>query len=226
MSQFNPSPLHQQPAPASGGNGLALAALITACVGLLIPLVGLVAIVLAIIALVTPSAPGKGKGMAIAGLVIGLFALVVNLALCAGILLPALGQARQAARQMKSTAQVMQIGAGLHMYASENKDWFPETPDGLSRLVEAGTISADTLVSPRNTAGVVPSYVYLPLGKPITEVEDFSGTVILYENPVFVRGDVNVLMFDGSVHQVSVQQLNAMLSKQGVSPVADPAGAR
>lgn len=226
MSQFNPSPMYQQPAPASGGNGLALAALITACVGLLIPLVPLVAIVLAIIALVTPSAPGRSKGMAIAGLVVGLFALVVNLALCAGILLPAMGQSRQSARQMKGAAQVMQIGAGLHMYASDNKEWFPETPDGLSRLVAAGTISPDTLVSPRNTSGVTPSYVYLPPSQPLNRVANPSGTVVLYENPVFVRGPINVLLLDGSVQLMTVPELNAMLSRQGASPVADPSGAR
>lgn len=225
MSQFNPSPMYQQPAPASGGNGLALAALITACVGLLIPLVGLVAIVLAIIALVTPSAPGRGKGMAIAGLVVGVFALVVNVALCAGIMLPALGKARQSARQIKGASQLMQIGTGLHMYASDNKEWFPETPDGLSRLVAAGTISPDTLVSPRNTQGIEPSYFYLPPGQPLNRIANPSGTVVLYENPVFVRGPINVLLLDGSVEFMTVQELNARLSRQGVSPVSDPSGA-
>jgi len=58
---------------------------------------------------------------------IELLVVISIIALLIGILLPALGAARRAARQMKSTTQVRGIVQGLFTYAGGNKERMPGT---------------------------------------------------------------------------------------------------
>lgn len=214
MSQFSPQ---AQPRPAGGSSGLAVAALVCGLIGLVVPGLGLVGIVLGVVALLRASTSGLDKGLAIGGIASGALSLLTAV-MCIGLLLPAIGKARQTARELKSGAQVMHIGVALQMYAADNDNWMPETPDGLDRLVAAGTIGPETLVSPHAEGGGGPSYIYVPPGMPLDKAPNVSQVIVVYENPAIVPRVVNVLLMDGSVRQMTVAELTAHLSSQGAPP--------
>ncbi len=214
MSQFQTSPV--QPTTEAGGNGLAIAALVCAVIGFIIPLVGIVGIILAIIAIAKPAAPGRGKGFAIGMLVLAIVATVFNcIGVMGGIMLPALGKARQAARDLKSVTQLQQVGIALGTYANANRDWFPESPDGLDRLVDAGLVAPESLVSPHAEGRTEPSYLYVPPTKPWSEYDRPEQTILAYQSPLIVRDKVAVLYMDGHVNLITVQELSQQLSAQG-----------
>ncbi len=63
---------------------------------------------------------------------IELLVVIAIIALLIGILLPALGSARDAARKMRCMANVRQMGMVMTMYANGNRDWYPvfDAPQG------------------------------------------------------------------------------------------------
>jgi prepilin-type N-terminal cleavage/methylation domain-containing protein len=70
---------------------------------------------------------------------IELLVVISIIALLIGILLPALGAARNAARQMKNNTQLRSIVQGMAIFSNENDDWFPG-------VVTNGADSAETFV--------------------------------------------------------------------------------
>src|SRR6059058_675293 len=59
--------------------------------------------------------------------VIGIIALLIS------ILLPALNKARKAANTVKCMANLRSIGQGLQLYASQNKNYIPGSPNTSAR---------------------------------------------------------------------------------------------
>jgi hypothetical protein len=197
MSQV-PNP-YEHEAPGEQGpkpsNGLAIASLVLGIVGI-VPLLGvitsLVGLILGIIALA--KAKDK-KGMAVAGTTVSACMLVFSCVLSAsGILLPALGKARAAARQIKSSSQMRLIAQGLILYANDNKDAFPEPgADWEARLVSAGLISRELLAAPQAQPGDL-SYFYVPGGASTLKHDK----VLLIENPEFYQGRGGNVAFEDS----------------------------
>lgn len=149
-----------------------------------------------------------GVVVAIVGgvVVVGLFALVCM----AGIMLPALGKARQSARQLKSSTQMRAIGNALMSYAMDNKGWMPETTQGWeSRLTPyMGPDAAELFDSPRYT-GPGPDYIYLPPPMDIERMRNAHQVIILIEDTsrLSPRELVNVLYADGHVEAVPQSSL-------------------
>ena len=67
---------------------------------------------------------------------IELLVVIAIIALLIGILLPALGQAREAGRSIVCASQMRQLGTAANMYADDNRDRFPQRsrPHWVDRL--------------------------------------------------------------------------------------------
>jgi prepilin-type N-terminal cleavage/methylation domain-containing protein len=69
---------------------------------------------------------------------IELLVVIAIIALLIGILLPALGKARNSARNLKCLTNVRSMGTSLLLYANEYKNWYPALP-----VADAGEFEAD-----------------------------------------------------------------------------------
>ncbi|MBN2210313.1 MAG: DUF4190 domain-containing protein [Sedimentisphaerales bacterium] len=125
-------------------SGMAVASLILGILGL-IPLCALVGLVLGIIALVQISGNAqrlKGKGMAIAGIVLSVFFMLV---IPISILMPALGRARELAKQVACGAQLNGIGKAIALYQN---DFGGACPPDLQTLMATEDIVPHMLICP------------------------------------------------------------------------------
>jgi hypothetical protein len=199
------------------GNGIAIASLVLGIVGLVIAPLALVGLILGIIA-VNRSSEGRRGGMAIAGLILSACGLVFG-CLSIGIVLPALGKARIAARQIKSSTQIRGIAQGLILYANDNKDQFPEPgADWETRLVSAGLVSRELLVAPQAQPGDL-SYFYVPGGASTFDHK----RVLVIENPEFYRGlGANIAFGDSTVQYLTGDEYWQVVDKVKAGGVQVP----
>jgi len=76
---------------------------------------------------------------------IELLVVVAIIAILAGMLLPALNQARQKARAIACTSNLGQFGKVILMYASDHKAWIPPAYDGASQGSSAFSFFSNSL---------------------------------------------------------------------------------
>ncbi|HNB59149.1 MAG TPA: DUF4190 domain-containing protein [Phycisphaerales bacterium] len=218
MSAHPTPPQFQMPVQDDRGpvSGLAITALVLS----LVPGVGLLGVIFGIAALLTMnnSSPARsGKGLAIAGIVVGFVTSALGVLLCAGILLPALGKARESARELKSRSQLALMTQSLLAYAQDNRDHLPEIATGWEQRLSATGLSPGAFESPRKDADWTgPSYIYVPPATSVDRVPNPSQTVILYEDPRLSRSPmVPVAFLDGSVREIPEAELERLLERQG-----------
>jgi hypothetical protein len=185
----------------AGGTGLAVAALVCGIVGLCVPVLGLVAIILGVVYLARPRT--TGRGLAIGGIVTGVLGLLSTVALLLALLLPALGNARQAARQVQSSAQMQQIANLLRSDAEE--------PAADASLESRYALTADMWISPSADGGtrsylrIVPDPAFAAIGEPI-----------LAEDPDMVdRRSLVVAYADGSISSIPRDEVIELLKAAG-----------
>ena len=76
---------------------------------------------------------------------IELLVVVAIIAILAGMLLPALNQARQKARAIACTSNLGQFGKVIALYASDHKEWIPPAYDGASQGKSANSFFSNSL---------------------------------------------------------------------------------
>ncbi|HDY65359.1 MAG TPA: DUF4190 domain-containing protein [Phycisphaerae bacterium] len=194
-----PTPINPQPGTPKGG-GMSIAAFVLGLLGF-IPPCGLIALILGIVALVTNRAK---KGLAIAGIVLGV--VLMPTALLVSILLPSLNRARSLAKQAVCMANLNAIGKGLIMYTAENEDQYPPT---LEDLIETG-MDEKLLRSPADNIDRDCSYFYLAP----TSMNEVPPEILVACTYKDVYEDFrHVMRIDCTVTRLSTAEFQAELAK-------------
>ena len=128
---------------------------------------------------------------------IAMIASPAGTALGVSVLLPALGRARQLARESISMANLRHIGLAVALHAGANRDLLPPS---LETLVKEGYLTQSVLVSPISGKK---AYVYIHL--PRSDLPDASRLVLAYEDPTtHGQRTTAVLFLDGGTRMVRV----------------------
>lgn len=166
MQRHDPADPQAHPTEAKT-SGMAIAAMILgisawiSCGLTAIP--GLILGIIAMNQVKDPSREIKGGGMALTGVILSALALLLPvLALLIAILLPALGAARNTARQMTNNVQGRGIHQAVVTYAQSNKSWYPgldtrgQNPQDVSQrfqiLLDGYYFTPEYIINPLDSA--------------------------------------------------------------------------
>jgi prepilin-type processing-associated H-X9-DG protein/predicted Zn finger-like uncharacterized protein len=215
------TPLDGPPKPS----GLAIASLV---LGLFIclPIASLLAIIFGIVALSKTRDPRiGGKGLAIAGLVLGIIGLVLVPTV---ILLPALNAARITANRVRSAQNLHQIGQACAQYGNAYDQNYP--PD-LGILCTTENLTPQTFVSPNsqtaapdNLTGAAAvnwvdnfsDYIYTGSG---LKLRSDPSIVVAYEKEQINHGNgINVLFMDGHVEFMTLDAAHRIFAQNNANP--------
>ena len=169
---------------------IGIIAVLTGCLGIG-SLIGLVAIVLGIVALLrirNPRSGLSGGGLAIAGLLLGVTSLLIA-AVAVAISLPAIASARQAARQTAEMSNLRMLSMATMMYSADYTDHLPAHP----RQLEPYLGSDEVVISPFNP----------DQGSPAAPPDDPDA-------PAYRYGDVNFIRWPVELRDID-DPMNAML---------------
>ena len=237
MSSTPPPPPADSPSayepPPEKNSGIAVTSLILGIFGLCLFPLGVIALILGIVGINKTSQPGVGgRGMAVAGTVLGGLALVmvVPLALMAGILLPALGRAHEIANRSVCAANMSGLYKAMYTYSVTNDDQFPPN---LGVLVVDGSISQKVLHCPsEGEMQPMPMesmdkigarwfadrcdyiYVHPPEGADVP-----ADDIVIYEPFTHHDGEgTNICFGDGHVRFINAPEARRLLADQGLAP--------
>ena len=212
-------------------NGPAVLSLIFGIVGFCVPAIGaIVAIIAGIMGISRTKNPKVGgRGMAIAGLVLGVVGLVIVTPLeiaffagVGGVMVPALSRTRDAANEIKCRNNLSQLSIAMQQYANANGGKFP---DQLADLVQYGA-PGNAFVCPTDDkqppsgspqamasqiSGGQTSYTYV--GNGVTTAAP-SDTIVLYEPLGNHKHGMNVLFSDGHTQFLNKAEAQTILDQQ------------
>ena len=150
-----------------------------------------------------------GTILGIIGLV--LQGLVLFICILASLLLPAFAGAQKAARSVKCTSNLKQVGLAVIMYADDNDDHLPASLDDVQEYV----FSSDVFCCPSDESGR--SYVYVG-----GDCRGLDNRPIAFDFPGNHPGKVNVLWADGHVETVAtnIKSLDELIEFLQILPPA------
>jgi len=226
-------------APGSGSgaavpqtSGLAVTSLVLGIVGLTLCFVGILTAIPAIICghmarakIRASDGALTGSGLALAGLITGYLSLTSMLIL-PGMLLPALSQAREKARQVNCVSNLKQIGLAVMMFAGDNNDQYP---DDLAQLIDKGYLSnyrvyacPSTPTTPATSleqfrSGDHTDYVYYGKGLSQADINNPTNTIVACDQDGNHRQNVvNILFADGHVKPYTGTSIEQIAEDNGL----------
>lgn len=221
-------------AQASSTSGFAIWSLICGLLGFCLPIPSsILAIIFGIVGLNKTRDPRVGgKGLAIAGICVGGFTLLL-VPLMIAILLPSLNRAREQANRVKCASNMRQIGQEIAMYANSNGNAFPQKLEDL--LAFNPSLSHDVFVCPSDNKtppsnaqeiadGSHCSYTYV--GKDLNASAS-PDSVVLFEPLSNHQGEgMNVLFADFHVEYLRKAEAKKILDQQaaGAGPIKYSSG--
>ena len=168
----------------------------------------LIPLILGIIGITSTSGgQGKGMGLAIAGTVLGAFGMLGS-CMSAGVLLPALGKARQRANELRSQAQIRSQFHAATIYATQNENQFPLPAQWPDTLIDLGLLEPEILISPLEDGDGV-SYIYLGGEQSFDPLQ-----ILIYEDPKHLEEGVLLGFADGTVELIPHAEFESMLEDQ------------
>ncbi len=116
---------------------------------------------------------------------IELLVVIAIIALLIGILLPAIGKARQTAQDVKCKANLRGIGVGMILYANDNRDWFPVLPTSHGGWPTDGSTPSriEIIDTQHKLGGVAGVFSTLQIGDGTFTESGISGDVGFTGNP-------------------------------------------
>lgn len=215
-----PGPPPPPPGPPGTGPGqerplsrLALWALVIGVLSLCVGPLGVAAIVLGVIAITRTSGPDGhgGLGLAIAGTVLGVVG-TLGTCLMAGILLPAIGAARQTALTIATEQRLGDLHAMVLNYHQANGA-MPDPADWQAQVAQAVNRDPDDpiFLSLRDDGDGL-HFVFVPVSEP------FDGDEIMfYEDPDHQTRDGRVIVIydDGRTGRVTIEELERDMAERG-----------
>ncbi|MDY7011501.1 MAG: DUF4190 domain-containing protein [Planctomycetota bacterium] len=213
MTQTPPS-MAPPPVAMPGGQkksvGIAVAALVLGICGF-IPwfglLCGLVGVILGIVALAQQT---SRKGLAIAGIITGVTGPVLMIALIVALALPALGYAKEQARQALCQANLNGIGKSIIIYSSENNDAYPPN---LEMMISSSGMPKELMRCPSDKSNRDCDYFYSPPAEKTSE-DTNDQTIIACDFKSNHSGKGrNVLFSDGHVQWLTEEQFQQELQQ-------------
>lgn len=127
-------------------------------------------------------------------------------AILAGMMLPALEQARSKAKDISCVSQEKQLVVGLMMYSMDNKDKYPveNGEAGLKKLVDIKYCDAQLLLCPTANSGDSCDYIYIG-NIDVNNVKNPSNMPVLFDKVGnHPAGKVNIAFADGHVAQFNL----------------------
>ncbi|HWB19543.1 MAG TPA: hypothetical protein VG711_04515, partial [Phycisphaerales bacterium] len=157
---------------------------------------------------------GCGVVGAMGGMV-GLYAIPLG----AGLLIPAVAQARENALDLKSLIQLKSIAQAEMIYAADHED---STPASVQELVDQDILTRDMLVSPAgHTGDGKGDYFIIADGRKMSDVVDPSRTILGYDRAMYLKGKkVAVVFYDGHAEQMDAWEFDELMqdeANQGVN---------
>lgn len=213
--QHNTTPpprMYQAPGPDTRPtSGLAIASMVLGILSLCLGPLGLIALIMGIIGIVKTGARAeqKGQGFAIAGTALGAFG-VLGTCFTVGIMLPALGKAREAAEQLLSESQINTLIISCENYARDNNGNYPSVASWEQDLEDylGAPIDEITLSPAEDGDGV--SYIYLGGSYPAD-----PDHILFYEDPDhWPSVGVLVGFADSGVEMIPFDIFEQMLAEQ------------